>query len=164
MRLKLSPATCSTFCSGPKTCFYDRDGSWNYSIYSSRFFVYLLWNHFDGLVQDCSNSIANAVELLQSCTKPLISLFLYQVTATSAWGIVLVRKWTTVASLFTSQLPTKGVEGWVCWRIQFTLKWLGHLKKKNVISFSDALHLMCNIFIWNWSNTMNVLSALFPGV
>ena len=26
----------------------------------------------DGLVQDCSNSIANALELLQSCTKPLI--------------------------------------------------------------------------------------------
>ena len=25
---------------------------------------------FDGLMQDCSNSIANALELLQSCTKP----------------------------------------------------------------------------------------------
>ena len=24
----------------------------------------------DGLVQNCSNSIANALELLQSCTKP----------------------------------------------------------------------------------------------
>ena len=28
--------------------------------------------HIDGLVQDCSNSIANALDLLQSCTKPLI--------------------------------------------------------------------------------------------
>ena len=28
--------------------------------------------HFDGLVRDCSNSIANALELLQSCTKPSI--------------------------------------------------------------------------------------------
>ena len=27
----------------------------------------------DGLVQDCSNSSALAMELLQSCTKPLIS-------------------------------------------------------------------------------------------
>ena len=26
----------------------------------------------NGLVQDCSNSIANALELLQSCTKPSI--------------------------------------------------------------------------------------------
>ena len=30
--------------------------------------------HIDGLVQDCSNSIANALELLQSCAKPLICL------------------------------------------------------------------------------------------
>ena len=27
---------------------------------------------FNGLVQDCSNSSANALELLQSCTKPSI--------------------------------------------------------------------------------------------
>ena len=27
-------------------------------------------DHFDDLVQDCSNSSANALELLQSCTKP----------------------------------------------------------------------------------------------
>ena len=30
--------------------------------------------HIDGLVQDCSNSIANTLELLQSCTKPSICL------------------------------------------------------------------------------------------
>ena len=29
----------------------------------------------DGLVQDCSNSIANAMELLQSCTKPAVLSF-----------------------------------------------------------------------------------------
>ena len=28
--------------------------------------------HINGLVQDCSYSIANALELLQSCTKPSI--------------------------------------------------------------------------------------------
>ena len=28
--------------------------------------------YINGLVQDCSNSIANTLELLQSCTKPLI--------------------------------------------------------------------------------------------
>ena len=31
-----------------------------------------IWYHIDGLVQDCSNSIPNALESLQSCTKPLI--------------------------------------------------------------------------------------------
>ena len=33
--------------------------------------VYLI-GHIDGLVQDCNNSIADALELLQSCTKPYI--------------------------------------------------------------------------------------------
>ena len=33
------------------------------------------WLDIDGLVQDCSNSIANAPELLQSCTKPSICEF-----------------------------------------------------------------------------------------
>ena len=32
----------------------------------------LCYNHIHGLVQGCSNSIANALELLQSCTKPSI--------------------------------------------------------------------------------------------
>ena len=32
---------------------------------------------FDGLVQDCSNSIANALELLQYCIKPSISFQWY---------------------------------------------------------------------------------------
>ena len=34
----------------------------------------MFWEHyFDCLAQDCSNSIANALELLQSFTKPVIS-------------------------------------------------------------------------------------------
>ena len=32
----------------------------------------MLRDYIDGLVQDCSNAIANALELLQSCTKPSI--------------------------------------------------------------------------------------------
>ena len=39
------------------------------------FYFFSTWSwkiipYFDGLVQDCSNSIANSLELLQSCTKP----------------------------------------------------------------------------------------------
>ena len=30
-------------------------------------------SYYDGLGQDCSNSLANALELLESCTKPSIS-------------------------------------------------------------------------------------------
>ena len=32
----------------------------------------LIKQYLDGLVPDCSNSIANALELLQYCTKPSI--------------------------------------------------------------------------------------------
>ena len=40
-------------------------------------YAHITWDilytpHIDGLVQDCNNSIANALELLQSCTKPSI--------------------------------------------------------------------------------------------
>ena len=35
-------------------------------------------HHIDGLVQDCSNPSALAMELLQSCTKPLISYIVYR--------------------------------------------------------------------------------------
>ena len=35
--------------------------------------VWAVWKYnIDSLVQDCSNSIADALELLQSCTKPSI--------------------------------------------------------------------------------------------
>ena len=36
-------------------------------------FIYI---YIDGLVQDCSNSIANELELLQSCTKPSIYIYM----------------------------------------------------------------------------------------
>ena len=39
--------------------------------------------HIDGLVQDCSNSSALAVELLQSCTKPSIYILVRACNATS---------------------------------------------------------------------------------
>ena len=38
------------------------------------------FHHIYGLVQDCNNSIANALELLRSCSKPLISKCIFSVT------------------------------------------------------------------------------------
>ena len=43
---------------------------------------------------------------------------------------------------------------------ELTPKWLGHFKK-NVILFRNVVQHKCDIFIWNWSNTMNVLSELW---
>ena len=36
------------------------------------------WGYIDGLVQDCTNSSALAMELLQSCTQPSISSVLIE--------------------------------------------------------------------------------------
>ena len=39
---------------------------------STGLLMFCCMGHLGGLVPDCNNSIANALELLQSCTKPLI--------------------------------------------------------------------------------------------
>ena len=44
--------------------------------------------YIDGLVQDCSNSSDNSLELLQSCTKPSISR--YESYRMLLWGINIV--------------------------------------------------------------------------
>ena len=42
--------------------------------------------HVNGLVQDCSNSVVNALELLQSCTKPsMLSILNYRWWYREAW-------------------------------------------------------------------------------
>ena len=57
---------------------------WQFSTKALICFVY-----FDGLVQDCSNSTANAVELLQSYTEPSI-LKLYVFPVPVVYRIMLV--------------------------------------------------------------------------
>ena len=49
--------------------------------------------YFDGLVQGCSNSIANALELLQSCTKP------------SIWSCLPPQEWPGVVPSRSRQSP-----------------------------------------------------------
>ena len=43
--------------------------------------------HIDGVAQDCSNSIANALELLQSCATPSICGTMYDIAGLgpTAW-------------------------------------------------------------------------------
>ena len=45
--------------------------------------------YFDGLVQDCSTSSANALEILQSCIKPSIygAKLCFQMTSWSSWTL-----------------------------------------------------------------------------
>ena len=78
-------------------------------------------NHYDGLVQDCSNSIANALELLQSCTKPsVIWTYVDQVrwlnkassgpNGLTHWGKIAVISHTTFSNVFSWM---KTYESWL---------------------------------------------------
>ena len=80
------------------------------------------WNtYFDGLVQDCSNSIAHALELLQLCTKPSIwfGMLLWEVPSSASpyfilkqgytlmvkprhWNVVIL--WNLISIFFPKQL------------------------------------------------------------
>ena len=79
-------------------------------------------NHIDGFVQDCSISSANALEILQSCSKPLI-YYLLSVTANLPAGIFLS---PAVANL------DRWSSGWVihCW---------AHLSWEHVSSITHCL-------------------------
>ena len=56
--------------------------------------LYISPSYMDGLVQGCSNSIVNALELLQSCTKPSISWL----WTSTAFQITYGRQWMCVVS------------------------------------------------------------------
>ena len=47
--------------------------------------------YIDGLLQECSNSIANALELLQSCNKPSIYASANRVSTTSGYDLAPVQ-------------------------------------------------------------------------
>ena len=57
-------------------------------------------HYIDGLVQDCSNSIANAMELLQSCTKPSICTVL---------EIHIIWWWKHLKSIISALYPQSAV-------------------------------------------------------
>ena len=79
----------------------DRYSLWNCSCLYSIYLPDILhqnkcWHHWilksysiklyiDGLVQDCSNSIANTLELLQTCTEPWVCLSVFTTMSKIAW-------------------------------------------------------------------------------
>ena len=69
-------------------CLISRFNISHYIDHISHLLCVNLKGYIDGLVQDCSNSIANALaELLQSCTKPLILSFLADWYGLSIYGL-----------------------------------------------------------------------------
>ena len=90
-------------------------------------------DHIDGLVQDCSNSIANAMELLQSCTKPSIYIFIRfasPIHLCNNWVACIIRSClTTIQQNSTVILPSISSQQhlkhmYTFDRNQFGLHWL----------------------------------------
>ena len=54
---------------------------WKVRVHRYKYAV--IYVHIDGLVQGCSNSIADAMELLHSCTKP--SKYIYTSLNKTSW-------------------------------------------------------------------------------
>ena len=54
--------------------------------------------HIDGLVKDCSNSSALAMELLQSCAKPSIRYSSYQVGKDYSYYLFLLKSYIFVSN------------------------------------------------------------------
>ena len=81
-------------------------------------------------MQDCSNSIANALEFLQSCTKPLKYTFAFAIISehckgTGGW---IPSLWKTRISVFHSQYHPS------CW-------WSGDLRSQGISS--HGVDLVC---------------------
>ena len=74
-----------------------------------------LWSSFNGLAQDCSITIANALEILQSCTKPSI----WTKNEKDPSRIADATEWTQ-ASLANGQ--TDGWTGWFLYTLFPILK------------------------------------------
>ena len=73
----------------------------------------------DGLVQECSNSIANALELLQSCTKP------------PKWRMKNKYIHIEICDVITHPYPNVSgwlAKTWLIWKYNYLLqKYIGYL-------------------------------------
>ena len=97
--------------------------------YLWHFWVEKWWSNIDGWVQNCSISIANALEILQPCTKPSKPCFFYA-SFNSLWpcdAIWRQRSWSTLVQVMACCLMAPSHCLNQCWLCQIfqgpTRKW-----------------------------------------
>ena len=79
----------------------------------------LMWRYIAGLVQDCSNPIALAMELLQSCTKPCILMFMpNRVWEQYMWHTAILAMISTKCTVINTNM----VHAWVHFVTCFTIR------------------------------------------
>ena len=97
-------------------------------------------NYIDGLTQDCSNSTANALELLQSCTKPSICLSsrktIQSVKANS--NVYIIRAPLFFATVYNAN--------------RIILQWRACCKDYSLKPRRNGRHFADDIFKWIFTN------------
>ena len=141
------------------------------------------YNFFDWVsntVQDCSNSIANALDLLQSCTKPWVSPIFRIPALMLGCTLAMYRNhgWPAWADLAYQKHVTEWCFGYWCTINHLTWSWdwaaQGGVSKTHMSSWIwELLKLECCIkvisynvwvryFVWNfkgnlWNSTQNII-------
>ena len=119
-------------------------------------------HHLNGLVQDCSNSSANALELLQSCTKPLTYTWpklinsLVDLKGTFQWKSWLTSKGIAIVKIKSSHDHLTFIMGVpIPGKKIFILKWApgphkptGSWTRKCVVFVDLPIMDLCMIYVW----------------
>ena len=99
-----------------------------------------------GLAQDCSNSVANALELLQSCDEPLIcNINKYQ------RGLIIIAMirimWLVWRLVCSEVIAAQGIDAprdWIlrptCWHNSFAPRQVGHLSNLSLSAGCSDYH------------------------
>ena len=110
--------------------------------------------HFDGLVQHCSISIALAMEILQSCTSPLI-LCVIQPYLSWYWFFLYSCQYCQIKSGFKFQKS-------FCFPLRASFKDLCHFNTNSCVLWLKRNHHLKCVKVWNlWKGLHGLWSAHF---
>ena len=109
---------------------------------------YLSYNRItnvDGLVQDCSISIAYALEILQSCTKPSMCYMSWFLTLTYIWKVI----WPWLCYQTCKNSPLCPVCSVTCTALNIIFSYLVQMNISRCVMcddfYHDPLYLECHL-------------------
>ena len=104
--------------------------------------------HIDGLVQDCSIAIANALEILQSCSKP--SIYCSVCSMRDAHDCKSILDQSTFARMHILYIDKFSMAKNLSFSIYFIHKYLQVINfQSKQVEYYDLTHMCYNYYIWN---------------
>ena len=124
--------------------------------------------NLDGLTQDCSNSIVNALELLQSCTKLSILIricILLSIRTAVLWSDLFLFIFITLhIKIYVHVILFYEFDCESC-RLWIFLLLFKHCWYCVIIDFQHKLHIICALRVYDWCDnsihaTISLLSLI----